>query len=80
MTIMNNEIKNINSLVHKLAQNTSFNASKDNLSFYSCGEDGAFRTIYEMLGNLLGNKEEFIKIGVNADKIKNKSFLKYLSV
>lgn len=47
MTIIDGKILNINWLVHLFA-----NKQTNDISFHSFGEDGVFRTLYEMSGNL----------------------------
>lgn len=75
MTIIDGKIVNINWLVHLFADNTSFNKQTNDISFHSFGEDGAFRTLYEMSNNLLQNKDRLISLGVNADGLSSRNSL-----
>lgn len=75
MTIIDGKIVNINWLVHLFADNTSFNKQTNDISFHSFGEDGVFRTLYEMSGNLLDNKDKLICLGVKAESLSSRNFL-----
>lgn len=75
MIIIDGKIVNINWLVHLFADNTSFNKQINDISFHSFGEDGAFRTLYEMSNNLLQNKDRLISLGVDAGGLSSHNSL-----
>lgn len=75
MTIIDGKIVNINWLVHRFADNTSFDKQSNDISFPSFGEDGAFRTLYEMSNNLFQSKDKLISLGVKAESLSSRNFL-----